>query len=63
MVANILYSMVANIPLITHLYETEYRTYTLIQEISWILLNHEQAYILKGIYLLKDGKITSEKGS
>ena len=50
--------MVANIFLITHLYETKSRTNTLIQEISWILLNRQQGYILKGIYLFKGGTIT-----
>ena len=53
--------MVANISLITHLYETQCRTHTLIRGISWILWNCEQGHILKGIYLLKDETITSEK--
>ena len=51
--------MVGNISLITHLYEIKSRTHTLIREISWILLNREQGYILKSIYLFKDSTITS----
>ena len=55
--------MVANISLITHLYETQCRTHTSIRGISCILWDCEQGYIIKGIYLLKDGTITSEKSS
>lgn len=55
--------MAANISLITYFYETTSRIHTLIREISLILLNREQGFILNGVYLFKDGTTTSKKGS
>ena len=48
--------MVPNISLVTHLHETKSRARTLIQVISWTLLNYEQGYILGAFTCLRTAK-------